>query len=252
MPAKIRDIYRIIDEFAPFASAVEGDNVGLLCGEIDAAVDCVLTALDATPAVVREAVSVGAQLIVAHHPLLMQPIANLVPDTREKATLCALVRGNTALITAHTNLDIAPGGVNDALAEAMGLVVTETDGFLRLGVMPGTLDSAREHLSRALGAIVRLYGDPNAPAGRFAICSGSGGSEIENAARLGAKVFITGEIKHHRILEARHLGMAVLEAGHAATEICSARLLQKHLQEASHALQYNVRVLAATADPFAP
>lgn len=249
----VGDVYRIIDRFAPFETAVPGDNVGLLMGEMNRPVSNILTALDVTPAVVEEAKRLGAQLVVTHHPLMFSPIQRLDEAEPEAALLCEMVRCGLSMIAAHTNLDLAVGGVNDALAEQLGWPVASVDGFLRIGAWdsPQMLEDLRRSVSESLGAQVIRYGSPTERASRFAICSGSGGSEIAHASEFGAQVLLTGEIKHNQALEAMARGMTVLAAGHQATEICAADLLAKHLQDALNRVESKVRVFVSETDPFA-
>lgn len=253
MSVTVGEIYGIIDAFAPFDTAMEGDNVGLLVGRMDRPVDTILTALDATPAVIREAQEHGAQLLVTHHPLMFSPIQRLDEADPEAALLCGIVRAGLSMIAAHTNLDLAQGGVNDALARQVGWPVSEVEGFLRVGAWdtPQRLGSLQDGVAMALDDAVLRYGGVDEQVTRFAICSGGGSSEVAHAVACGAQVFLTGEVKHDRALYARAMGMAVLAAGHRATEKCAADLLADHLQSALDAVQSKVRVLVSTIDPFA-
>lgn len=248
----VRDVYEIIDAFAPFDTAMEGDNAGLLVGRMEQPVHTVLTALDATPGAVLEAKSLGAQLLVTHHPVLFAPRKRLDESDPEAALLCDIVRANLSMIAAHTNLDAAPGGVNDTLLERVGWDGARADGLIRWGVFSSsrTVGGLEKNVSDSLGAPVMRYGDAGRAVRRFAVCSGSGNSEIAHAAKLGADVFLTGEIRHDAALEAMARGMAVLAAGHRATEICAADVLAKRLQSAADAVQLNVRVFVSKYDPF--
>lgn len=112
-----KDIYRAIDGFAPFDTAEPWDNSGLLLGNMDAPVGGVLVALDATVPVADEARALGANLIVTHHPVIFDPVRRVDSDS----ALWRLIASGISVISAHTNLDMAPGGVNDALAQRLGL-----------------------------------------------------------------------------------------------------------------------------------
>lgn len=253
MSVTVGEIFGIIDAFAPFDTAMEGDNVGLLVGRMDRPVDTVLTALDATPAVVREAQAHGAQLLITHHPLMFSPIQRLDEADPEAALLGDIMRAGLSMIAAHTNLDLAQGGVNDVLAQRVGWPVTRVDGILRLGAWdtPQRLGDLQDGVAAALADTVLRYGDADERVMRFAICSGGGSSEVAHAVACGTQVFLTGEVKHDRALYARAMGMAVLAAGHRASEKCAADLLADHLQSALDAVQSKVRVLVSTVDPFA-
>lgn len=148
---------------------------------------------------------------------------------------------------------MAEGGVNDALAERLGWQVTETDGFLRVGDFeaPRALEAVREEVERALGWPVWRFGPAGAKVRRFALCSGSGGSEVQSALRHGAQLFLTGEVRHDAALQAVSQGLQVLAAGHGATEKSAANALQKHLQSCADAVQSKVRVFVSRTNPFA-
>lgn len=253
MTCTVRDVYAMIDNFAPFASAMVGDNVGLLVGKMDRPVDTILTALDATPQVVQEARKLGAQVLVTHHPIMFSPRNRLDEDEPDAALISDMIRAGVSMIAAHTNLDIAHGGVNDVLAERVGWPVAEVQEFLRIGAWapPQTLGDLQLAVSQALHTQVIRYGSEDARISRFAICSGSGGSEVKNAHEAGADVLLTGEIKHNQALEAMALGLNVLAAGHRATEVCAADLLSKHLQSSLDEVGLKVRVFVSQIDPFA-
>lgn len=248
----VGDIYNVIDAFAPFETAQPWDNVGLLVGRMDSPVDTILTALDATVEVIREARDLGAQLLVTHHPVMFSPIRRLDEAEPEAALLGEMIRAGLSMIAAHTNLDIADGGVNDTLAEQVQWRVTAREGFLCMGALdvPTQLERLRLEVSQALGAQVTSYGAPDRRMARFAICCGAGGSEVAGAAVLGADVLLTGEIKHDQALEAMARGLCVLAAGHRATEICAADLLAKHLHSVTNAVKSKVRIFVSQINPF--
>ena len=147
--AAVKDIYHFLDERAPFDSQLGFDNAGFLVGRGDQPVTRVLVALDITEEVAREATAVGAELIVSHHPVIWEGAKSVTDETLLGRKLLALITGNIAAICAHTNLDAARSGVNDALAAALGL--TETAllktygvyadgtpyGIERVGTLPG-------------------------------------------------------------------------------------------------------------------
>ena len=118
----VQDVYNKIDQAAPFSLAMEFDNPGLLVGDPSEEVNGALVALDVTDEVISEAVSRGANLIVTHHPVIYSPLKRVTSDL----LVWKLVRENLSVISAHTNLDIARGGVNDILAEKLALSGVET------------------------------------------------------------------------------------------------------------------------------
>lgn len=118
----VGDAASALDARYPPATAEAWDAVGLTCGDRDAPLARVMFAVDPLPDVVDEALAWGADLLVTHHPLLLSPTHSVATDTWKGSTLHRLIRGGCALFTAHTNADVAAGGVNDALADALGLV----------------------------------------------------------------------------------------------------------------------------------
>ncbi len=247
-----KEIERLVGEIAPYELAEEWDNVGLLVGRGEREVTRVLVALDATQAALDEAVALGAQLIVTHHPVMFHARKRLTDGDREGALLLAMARADVALIAAHTNLDAAPGGVNDTLMRLMGCEAIEGEGCVRAGVLPEetTLDELRERAARALGGVVRAYGPGGARVRRLGCCSGAGGSELDAARMLGIDCFLTGEIAHHAALDAVGAGLCVLEAGHYETENPVCDVLKTALQTKLDALKYTVTVFRSGVDPF--
>ena len=243
----------LIDGFAPFDTAEDFDNVGLLVGWAKQEVHTVLVALDVTSSVIEEAKQQNAQLIVAHHPLLFSPRRDLCEEDREGALLTALIRARLSLIAAHTNFDKAAGGVNDALLATLGLV-GEGD-LIRTATLPDPtmLDALTQQVEERLGDVVRRFVLPgdHEPVRRLSVCAGAGGDYWPEALAAGADCFLTGECKLHHALEAVHKGLRVLEAGHAATERPGVAALREALQSAADAVQYPVRIVLASCAPYA-
>ena len=252
MSCTVGKLYELLCKMAPPELAEEWDNIGLLAGRMDARVDTALCALDLNPAVLREAVNKGAQLIVTHHPILFRGRKNLREDDAEGRLLCDLVRSNIAMIAMHTNYDNACPGVNDALAAALGLEnVQIVARILRVGeveAMP--FERFADAAEVRLGGPIRRYGEARRSVRRIAVVGGSGGDYLGAAISAGAEVFLTGEISYHRATDAADNGLMVLEAGHAATELPGIYALSKGLQMAADAVQYDIRVLDSNAGLF--
>lgn len=248
----VQQVYDFINERAPFDTQVPYDNSGLLVGDPGREVTGIHFALDVTNAVIDEAVAAGANLIVTHHPMMFSAIKRLVETTCEARLLCRLIREGISLIAAHTNLDQAPGGVNDVLAAAIGLSNVTGEGFLRVGDLPCDMSAAElgVHISRCLGDTVRIMGNPDARISRVGMCSGSGSDEWPQAAAMGAQAFLTGEAKHHHALEAADSGVVIFEAGHHATELPGIFALADALQSWPDIVQYNIRVSRTGAHAY--
>ena len=230
----VQDIYNFLDAKAPFRLQEEWDNSGLLAGDPKAPVGRVLLALDITDAVIEEAAALDAQLIVSHHPVIFRPI--------KRATLCAgdltgrkvwsLGRYNIAAICAHTNLDSVEGGVNTVLAKALGLqeltVLEQTgtgpedlpSGIGRIGTLPQPMDTEAflRTVQAALGPHALRYVDVGRPISRVAVGGGACGDMLTLAVQAGCDAFVTADLKYNMFLDARELGLTLVDAGHYPTE----------------------------------
>ncbi len=216
---KISEFLQIIDTIAPWELAEAWDNPGLLVGDPEEEITGVLLCVDATPAAVDCAAARGLNLILAHHPLLFRGTKHLRADEYEGALLMRLMRRGVSLAAAHTNLDRAPGGVNDCLAQALGLRVEQSEDYLRIGA-PG-VRTAGELVDLARAAInpqAVFYGERDRAIDCVASSCGAGGEFFAEAARRGAQVFVTGEMKHNERIEAEGLGLGVLLLGHGESE----------------------------------
>ncbi len=248
----VRQVYDFINERAPFETQAAYDNSGLLAGHPDNEVTGIHFALDVTDSVIDEAIANGANLIVTHHPMMFSAIKRLVETDYQARLLCRLIRANISLISAHTNLDQAVGGINDVLAQRIGLTDITGEGFVRVGTLPHamTAGEAAKSISEALGDVVRVMGDPSIMVAKVGMCSGSGADEWSAAAQLGAQAFLTGEAKHHIALEAAASGVVLLEAGHHATEEPGIFALANALQKSELGVQYNVRISLSRAKAY--
>lgn len=258
MACQVSDVAGIMEAWAPPAACEPGDNVGLLTGIAVRPVSHVLIALDIDEAVIAHAKSIGAEMIVSHHPHIYKPLAAISSGTRAGMLTIQAVEAGIALFAAHTNLDRAKGGVNDALCEAVGLAGTEpaAPGEIARAArlredMP--LDGFAMCVKRALGApSVRVTGDGFKPVRALCVVSGAGRHDIGLAVASGADCLLTGEIGYHDGLEALSLGLAVVEAGHYHTERPVLAWIEKHLQSHFQRLQYTVRttVYETSTSPF--
>jgi dinuclear metal center YbgI/SA1388 family protein len=119
------EIIQLFEQFAPKHLAMEGDKIGLLIGSLNQKVKNLLIALDVTEKVVDEAIANDVQLIIAHHPLIFKPLKTIRFEDSYGKIIAKLIKHNIAVYAAHTNLDVANGGVNDLLADALGVINTE-------------------------------------------------------------------------------------------------------------------------------
>lgn len=246
--AQVNDIYQYLDSVAPFATQLDFDNAGLLVGRGSAEVTRVLVALDITTAVIQEAVDMGAQLIVSHHPVIFHPLKSVVEGDSTGEKVLTLAEHGIAAICAHTNLDAAQGGVNDLLAKQLGLTQIEQlhqdgvdeqgrpYGIGRVGVLEtiAPLDTAAfaAKVKSDLNAAGVRYADAGKPVCRVAVGGGSCGSMLRDAVASGCDTFVTADVKYDVFLEAKELGINLLDAGHFATENVVVAPLTEKLQKA--------------------
>lgn len=232
---KVKDIFDEIDCVAPFISALDFDNVGVLVGDENAEVNRVLLALDITEEVVREAASKNANLIISHHPVIFHPLKGLKPSD----IAYRLVQHGIHAICCHTNLDFSPVcGVNLALGMKLGLLNLQAEeAGADVPLFFGNLPEALEPESFACLVKERLqaqrvqYSPGVGKIRRVCLCSGAGGEYLPYAVGAGADAYLTGEMKHHEMLEAAGEPATVVVAGHYETEQVFAELLAAMLKK---------------------
>lgn len=249
---KVRQIYELLDAVAPFETQEPYDNSGLLVGSPEQEVSGILFALDVTQAVISEALSLGANLIVTHHPLMFEAVRRMTNESFEGRLIQRMIREGLSLIACHTCLDKASGGINDALAERCALLDVQGEGFVRVGDLPQpmTAGELKEYLAVALNTDVRLMGDASLQISRLGLCSGAGGSEWIAARELGAEAFLSGEIKHHHALAMAEAGLPCFECGHFATEQPGIFALADALQNALDQVEYNLSIYKSQTGPY--
>jgi len=233
--ATVSKVYEFLCKEAPVEMKMEFDNVGLLVGRRDSVVSKIVVSLDITNDVIAETLDASAELIVAHHPLFF----SLKSVTDEDATgkkIIALLSGGISAICMHTNLDAARGGVNDALAVAAGIagdgaetellaedgVLTTGEAFSygRVGYLKNPLgfEEYLRMLSQKLNAGGLRYYDAGRKVCKVAVVGGSGGDMFQHAVRHGCDTFVTADIKYNMFLEAKELGLNLIDGGHFCTE----------------------------------
>lgn len=366
--AKLSDIIGIINRIAPLSLAEDWDNPGLQVGDPAAPVERIMVALDAGPEAINAALADHCTLLLTHHPLIFKPLKRISTADATGSLIIKALQHDLAIVALHTNYDIAAGGVNDLLAERLGLTdcqplkVTAVDQLVKLCVfvpqgyeeqvqtalfrvsgvlgkysecsfqvagtgtfkplagatpfigqvgeranvaetrvevllrradqaaavkallaahpyeepafdlVPLLNEGPRHGLGRigmvaptTLGAFadqvkerlavphVRLVGAADRPLKKVAICGGSGASLLWEAARQGADLLVTGDVKYHEALEAAALGVALLDAGHFATERLMINGLAEQLRQvlAQRKLAVTVFTCVEERDPFA-
>ena len=237
--ATVKEVYQKLDCWAPFETQMSFDNAGLLVGHEEREVASILVALDVTQAVVEEAAAKGCNLIVAHHPVIFEPVRTLTDGTVTGKVLLTMAERGIAAICAHTNLDAAQGGVNDRLAQALeldGWEMLEQNGVDREGRPYGIGRVGMAHaaglnageyaafVKEQLGAASVRFVDTGKPVCRVAVGGGSCGSMLMDAVKMGCDTFVTADVKYNVFLDAKELGINLMDAGHYATEnvVCPA------------------------------
>ncbi len=238
----VRDIEKALFDWAPRELAEDWDNVGLLVGEPEAEVSRVLVALDITEAVVQEAIEQGAELIVAHHPVMnckWHPVQHICSDEALGHMVISMVRHGISAICMHTNLDAAEGGVNDVLAKKLGLEQIETineEKIGRMGVLKSQLPLVDfvPFVVKSLGCNGVRYTDCGKAVHRVAVGGGACGGYIGRAIELGCDTFVTSDLRYHDFLDTK--GLNLIDAGHFPTENVICPVVIAYLQQKFPAL----------------
>ena len=239
----LTEIRTVLSGLFPEEIAESWDPVGLQIGDPSQVVRRMGFALDATPELVAKAASLDLDLLVVHHPLFFSPLKSVDLSTPMGRIVGTAIKSDMAIVAAHTNLDSAVGGLNDFLAEKIGLEKTRAlvaadpdakEGLGRFGSLPEamTLDAFAVHVKSVLGLDgVRVTGTRKRVS-TVALCTGSGASLIGDAMVSGADVYVTGDMKHHEAMDAIAEGACIIDAGHWGTERIVVELLETRLMPA--------------------
>jgi len=236
VPYSLRELNVVIERLWPSEHAASWDRPGITIGALDDSVSSVHLAVDAVEASVDEALSLGADALLVHHPLLLRGVTSVAQDSYKGAMITRLIRGGCALIAAHTNADIVADGVSDVFAQRLGLTGTAPivasampgTGTGRVGDLPEPLTLGRLALKLAeilpaTATGIRVAGHYDTAISRVALCGGAGDSLLFEPGVEGADVFITADLRHHPASEARErallgLGPALIDVSHWASE----------------------------------
>ena len=269
MATTIYDFLGHLDAIAPFALAEGWDNCGLQAGHPDGAVTRVMVALDVTMDVMTAALKWGADLVLTHHPLMIKPLAQLNFGTMPGSAIALAAMHHISIISLHTNLDKAQGGLNDRFADMLGLDQRSClqsscenpmsgdclEGLGRVGKLPRsmTLEAFGKQVKAVFKApYIRMVGDPNMRVDTVAVCTGSGESLLESFFCSGAQVYVTGDMKYHGARDIEMSGMGGIDVGHFASEHIAIDLLVEKVSTLSNQgkLGLEVRGYIGESDPF--
>lgn len=234
--AKIKDVIRAIENFAPIDLQADFDNSGLKVGNTDAELSGIMITLDTNTDVVTEAIQKKCNMIIEHHPSIFQPIKYINTDLPIMQALSLAIKYDITIYSAHTNVDFCDGGLNDYVAEQIGLKNIEKingNDSPRIGFLPSSLS-----LNEYAGELKKIFndnnittiGDTNKKISKVAIVNGGGGSDEKDlltAVEAGADVFITGDIKYHVARLAKDLNYAIIQVGHYNSEQGFMPLIEK-------------------------
>ena len=252
--ASVKEIEAFLFSKAPRELAMEWDNVGLLVGFPDHEVKRLLVALDITNEVVEEAAALGAELIVAHHPVMncaWEKVQTIREDTVQGSILIRMLTNGLSGICMHTNLDAVEGGVNDALARKLSL--TDIAQFHQDGVDPtgrpygigrtgrATGFDNAEQFARFVRDVLDAKGlrleDGGKPVRKVAVGGGACGGMLRDAVGQGCDTFVTADVKYDVFLDARAMGINLIDAGHFSTENVVCPVLEEWLRTGFPALE---------------
>jgi dinuclear metal center YbgI/SA1388 family protein len=220
----------------PPAEAEAWDAPGLLSGDPAAPVERIHLAVDAVLDTVDEAIGLGAQLLLVHHPLLLRGVTSVAEDRYKGAVIARLIRGGCALVAAHTNADIVESGTSGVLAAKLGVTgarpivpaTSPSQGLGRVGMLPepttlGALARALGQILPATASGIRVAGEYDRSISTIALCAGAGDSLLAHPEVVAADVYISSDLRHHPASEAVENsrvagGPALIDVSHWASE----------------------------------
>ncbi|MDP9727395.1 Nif3-like dinuclear metal center hexameric protein [Alicyclobacillus sp. TC] len=263
---EVQDVIHAMEEIAHPNWALPKDVIGLQIGSPKAKVQKIWIALEAQPSIIVAAVEAKVDMLITHHALFYHPLRKILTHTTTGQALAIALSANLSIYAAHTNWDVAPGGVNDILAEHLELQDVEilvptgvtaedrTIGLGRIGqlLQPMTLQQFAQRVKDRMGQSgIRFSGLPDRKIARVAVLGGSGRDFMDVALEKSADVLVTADINHHAAVDATDAGLAVVDCTHAAMEQLSLPVLAQRLQElVNHIGEVKIEVPVISADPF--
>lgn len=241
----VYDIYKFIDSFAPFKSAFDYDNCGILVGDKDTKITKALLSLDITDKTAMEAKNRGAQLIISHHPVIFDPLKNVDSNT----PVFYLVQNGISAICAHTNLDVSESfGTNTCFAEKLELknikgMDKDNKGIPQwfLGELEKaySADEFARFVKEKLSCNYVKYNGSSKKIQHVGICTGAAAEYFESAS-LYSEAYVSGEVKQHQFVKAQNMDFTLIDAGHYETEIIVIEPLSKKLSLAFSDIEFMI------------
>lgn len=238
------DISSYLESIAPLHLQEDYDNAGLLCGSPEMKISSALISLDCTEEVIREAISLGANMVISHHPIIFRGIKKIDPNYYVHKAVIAAIQNDIAIYAIHTNLDnVLQNGVNQKIAQKIGLddldVLQPADEQMNQekpiygGGVIGTLKQAMtetdflSHLKRSMRlSMIRHTTFLNQEIQKVAICGGSGSSLLSRALKQKADAFVSADFKYHEFFEANSQ-ILITDIGHYESEYFTIELLSE-------------------------
>ncbi|MDE5756535.1 MAG: Nif3-like dinuclear metal center hexameric protein [Clostridia bacterium] len=247
---KVEDIIEIIENKAPLALALDFDSAGLNAGNIQDEVKGILLAQNVTYSTIEECLQSGANLLITHHPCVFGE----EPDGYMQSLVSKAREYGLNLYSCHTNLDCCKGGLNDVVADKLGMRdVSVIDGCARQGnIQPTALKDLAKQVGQVLGdKCVKYVGDDGKVIEKVALCTGAGARDEElvmYAKDNGIDCIIGGESKLSIALMARDFGVSIIDVGHYTSEIACVEIFKNWLKE----YEYMIKVSKTDIDPYKP
>ncbi|HEY5586257.1 MAG TPA: Nif3-like dinuclear metal center hexameric protein [Ruminiclostridium sp.] len=259
----VGEILDYINEIAPWKYAEGWDNVGLMVGSSNCKVKKIMLCMDVTSEVIDDAINQGSNVIISHHPFLFSKLDKIDLDTLNGHLISKVIKRDICVISAHTNLDVAVGGVEDTLAEALGLTNCRIQksyipegldldiGMGKVGELPVELcfEEFIRTVKKNLGIDnLRIVGVQPEYVKKVDVFCGSFDGDLDSVKRHNVDVLVTGDIKYHIALEAREMGLCLLDVGHFASEHLIVDKLKKFFTNKFN----NIEIICNTLekDPF--
>jgi len=266
---RTKDILELLNIIAPFEIAEDWDNSGLQAGNLHGEVKKIIIGLDVSVPLMNAAKQENCDLVLTHHPLMIQAEKSIEFNKMPGCAISIAARHNISIVSVHTNLDKANDGLNDYFAAKLELCKTkvfliensssapasEMVGMGRIGYLksPCTLKQLVLHVKEKLNLIhLRVTGNMDLPVTSVAICTGSGGSLLDEFLKSSAEVYITGDMKYHEARRVEEYSKTLIDVGHFGSEHMAIDLLFDKLTQAIQKSGHNIQIIRfeKEKDPF--
>lgn len=238
---KISDVAIALEKLSPKSEALNWDNIGLMVGDFDSEVNKILVTLDVDEDAVEKAVLIGADLIVSHHPLIFGKISKVTNESLTGKRIISLIKNDIACYSMHTNFDIC-GSMGQIAADTLDLENAKTlevtndneNGLGKIAFVEGNMTAKDWALKvkKDFGlSSVKIFGPLDKVVKKVAIYPGSGKDSIDIAIEQGADILITGDIGHHAGIDAKAMGLTVIDAGHYGIEHIFIKYIKEYLNK---------------------